>query len=243
MKELIISKGQGENLFGFVIPAGAIFGAVNGRYYVCYDFTEHLRKLDGFYNFLVYSPKRARFEINHSANNRRIHDLIEQYLKLHPNKKGTVCPKPELRTRTKNRAFHARKKAEAEERREWADFMHENAPRERKPQTGFTGAYSQSVIDGKGYNLDWEYNVQELPNIFRGGDPGTVVQSPHLFRKPFEHGQETAGNNGRYTVSPDVYSRRDGMKTSFKDYRPKNNRPKYTPGKAEVDAWWESMHK
>lgn len=228
MKECITSKGLGENLFGFVIPQGAIFGCVQGRYYICEDFNKYYGAHDTIiYRIRIYSRNKKRFCNAYTQNFPEIQKRIEAHLCVFPGKAGFECDRPELRTRRKDIAFHNRKRKEAAIEREYSDVVN-NAVHEKRPPelVPFNGTYSQSRVDGKGYSIDWEWEVQEPEHNFIGGVSRTYSDDRSLMFKPFEHGQETSGHSGRYTVSPERFNRKDGLKTNFSKYRT-NDSAKY----------------
>ena len=84
----------------------------------------------------------------------------------------------------------------------------------RKAQEPQARCYKQSMVDGKGYSIDWEENIQAMPEE---GYNGLPVQYPNGKKAasftPFEGVTDT-----------ELATRRDGMKVNQTKIRPEKEK-------------------
>lgn len=236
MKPVSQTKDFCTCFYGYTLPMYSIFGNVYGTLYYCTDF---LKPVQDRCNRTIYKihvfcqskkdPRRGYWTITDTATHKNggaIFVRIRDFMKT----PEFIAENP---VRCEHRVFKAQQLEVAAERaeRELAKKrilrdreLLADAPRMKRPQ-GATGTYlptySQGAVDGKGYNLKYEENWHELSPCYVGDDP-TVNSQLHRKDKPFfENGQNTSGEIA-------FIVKRDGMKTSFKNYRPEDNRPKVT---------------
>ncbi len=182
-KNLCVSNGAGENLFGRVIPAGALFGCCAGVTYICTDTTV---TYDGFYVVKRYSAKQGKWFDFRTDKSGPLHRLISEYVSIN----GHVhCDVPELRSRKRNKAFHERKKQEAQLIREASDVRHfcESECGRKNAPTEYTGrVWSQRCVDGPGYSNEWERNAtHKWDEDYVGAETQTYATDHGLLNKPF----------------------------------------------------------
>lgn len=246
MKPIAQSNDFSVCLKGYTLPKYSIYGNVYGTLYYCTDFCTKAVNGKTVYMIHVYcpnrkNPNRGSWKLCDTLKYGAIFQYMDRFIKS-----DAFIDKPvekcEHRTHNKavmkkaaERAERDHRRAQERARREWYEENMMDAPKERRPQ----------VLNRRGMptggSIDYEYTSGLDISGYVGVD-GVKYREKYNAPMRFEMGQTTSGDFSAvcpYTRSG--FETKDGMKTRFDKYRPENNRPKYTPGKAEVEAWWESM--
>lgn len=193
----------GPNFHGKVLPLYALYGSVNNKLYFC---SKLFPNEDHFYTIFIWNG--YHWVKDSTKNHGDIRHFMASYMH-HPSfirKKCVSC----LRLKHK-----AEEKIERKEK-EYAKFFLATAPWDKKipkPQCDkFSGCYSQSMVDGKGYNISLEEYYEELHNY--SGLPAKDFE----LNKPFDG----VGSN-----------RKDGMKIDQTKIRPEKSSSQEKPKRAK----------
>ena len=226
MKAISQTKDFSVCFHNRIIPKYSLYGNIYNTLFFCID--THI--INGGYKITVWVDKKGgrnippHWENTHTSQGYgAIFLRIRQFMSSaeYIDKPVEFCAH---KTYAKERAYQKnlaqRIKKAREEERDLASVL----PKERKTQIrthSLLPTYSQSAVDGRGYSLDWEENYVPVALTYVGDD-ASINQCMHRNDKPFfENGQNTAGELA-------FIPKRNGMKTSFKDYRPEDNRPRIT---------------
>ena len=229
MQKIKVSCGGGTQFHARPIPVNAIYGNVKGRDYICQNFNE---TENGFPVF-VYDNKRCVWKSRVSLQFPAIHVVIAAHVKSGANIKVGKMP---TKTRDKRAAFYARKKREFQKARQ-----------EREKQEGFERFCSAQVPERR---VQSEYIFRSKPvNAQAGieddrffeynGVPYDVLsRNAGEFLPTFE----TGTNEAIHSVSDiqgEIFTLpKDGMKTSFKNYRA-DEKPDYMKYSGKVTKKYE----
>lgn len=238
MRPISQAKDFSVCLHGYTLPKYSLYGNIYGTTWYCTNFTPE--KINGRDIFRIYvfcpskkDPGRGSWQVTYTDDCKSggaiycyIRDFIKsaEFISAKPEKCAHKTARRQELKQAIERAERDVQRIKMREAREWQRDNMVYAPRAKRPQ-GATGTYlptySQSAVDGRGYSLDWEEHYIPASKLYVGDDP-TINPTLHRSDKPFfENGQNTAGELA-------FMVKRDGMKTSFKNYRPEDNRPKVT---------------
>lgn len=183
------------SLFGDTLPLYCLYGKVKGQVYTCNPFTG---KTGNMWYVSIWDGKKWK-----PGTDRAISAEIEKFLAHHAimGDHVIVC---QHKKQKKQDAFIRAKRAEAVHNKNiMRDMRDIGMPQERKPSGYDAKTHSQRQIDGKGYNLDYEYKIwidEKNPNPLPVVDD-VRAKADYAF-KPFEMGQNTSGSvDGPYTRS------------------------------------------
>lgn len=248
MKPIAQSKDFSICLKGYTLPKYSIYGNIYGTLYYCTDFCTKAVNGKTVYMIHVYYPNKktpgGSWKICTTEKYGAIYQYISKFvtsgafINAPIEKCQHVTYKKAVEKKAVERAERDHRRAQAKAAREWYAENMIDAPKERRPQ----------VLNRRGMptggNLDYEYTSGLDITGYVGVD-GIKYREKYNAPMRFEQGQTTCGTASAscpFTRSG-FEVKCDGMKTRFDKYRPENNRPKYTPGEEELNAWWESMHK
>lgn len=190
MDKIRKSSGNGAMLYGANLPKNCIYGKVNYTY-ICKDF----HGFKGGFNILRYNPNTGHWFRTVSDND--LTAIIAHYVKT-AEPEDLRIEQVTHNTRMKNKAFYARKKAEAQqarEDREMRSFCEQQVPFRRNP-VSMQRAWNQSCVDGRTYlecNINTEctyeskhimYNLNTAPSAYRGkGEDMSVMHNPKDYQR------------------------------------------------------------
>lgn len=206
-------------LFGYTLPKYMLYGKISGITYTCNPFTPYVIK--------IHDEKREVWKTCEISRFPKIKKMVENYIAA--GIEGTHIEACQHRQERKRSEFYRSKQAESiHERNRQKDLRAAGLPVARKAPANYTPTkdlYGQSRIDGKGYNIDWEYNV------FAYGENENAVSCDERdkgYVQPFEMGQSTSGNlDGKYTRSG-FEVKKETMKVDQNKLRPERmQKPDY----------------
>lgn len=150
MKQCKQVKNFGTNFHGWVLPRYALFGTVNEKLYVCANF-KFGRTKDGtvvpYYRIRIWNG--YRWEDSTTREHPDIRRAMSKFM------------------HSDEFVKHAPVKCERRMKAMRDELMY-GAPHEKRhpiPQYGHkSGCYSQSRVDGRGYDISWEESYTELTN-------------------------------------------------------------------------------
>lgn len=203
----------GPNFHGWTFPQYSLFGNVSGTLYVCtnvFGYT-HDKKSRKDFPLSVWNGFRW---VGDTTEN---HPDIKRYMLAYMREKSFVrkhCVKCE----------HHLQKIEQEQK----DLLACGPQFKKHPQPSFgskSGCYSQSRVDGRGYDISWEENIVGMTDAYGNKYTGVPVQYSDF--KPVATFAAFEG----YTDTPEA-KRRDGMKVKQIKCRPTKDDPKEVAEKA-----------
>ena len=226
MKECNQTKDWSTTLFGETLPKYEFYGKINRTVYRLDYFTGRL---------LLHDDKRDRWKPATYTGTGSIADAVNEYIRNN-GVSGTRIEVCHYSQETKKRAFHARKRAEAETRR---DLM-TGAPVMRTGRISASGA-AKHDYDGSARRCAVESDRiwgNPVEKVDRKGQVETVYVDPKApnpisaderdrgYAQFFEMGQNTSGTAGKYARSG--FETKDGMKVVQNKIRPERmQKPDY----------------
>ena len=213
------TKDWSVSLFGDTLPKYILYGKIAGIVYTCNPFFPCTIK--------VHDEKRAIWKTCEISRFPKIKKIVENYIAA--GIEGTHIEACQHRQNQKHSEFYRSKRAEAVHAHNLQkDLRAAGLPIEKKPQSNYLPTkdlYGQSAIDGRGYSIDYEYNLWEDK---KNPNPMSCDERDKGYVQPFEMGQGTSGNiDGKYTRSG-FETKKDGMKIDQNKLRPERmQRPDY----------------
>ena len=209
MKECNQTKDWSVTLFGETLPKYEFYGKIGRTVYRLDFFTGRM---------LIHDDKRNRWQSAEYDKHGKIANAVNAYIAEHgvSGTKIEVCHYSQER---KKQAFHARKSAEAEARR---DLM-SGAPVMRSGRISASGA-AKHDFDGSrrrcAVESDRIWIDEKNPN------PISADERDRGYSQHFEMGQNTSGTAGKYARSG--FETRDGLKIAQNKIRPERmQKPDY----------------
>lgn len=217
MKDIKISKGGGTQFHSRPVPINAVYGNIKGVDYICSNFSE---TPNGFPIF-VYDNKREVWKSRVSMQFMAIHAIIATHVKSGADLKVGAMP---TKTRDKRAAFYSRKKREFQEMRQKREKQ-ERFERFCAAQVPERRVQSEYIFRSKPVNA--QAGIEDDRFFEYTGKPYDVIsRNEGEFLPAFD----TGTNEAIYSISDiegEIFTMpKDGMKTSFKDYRP-DEKPDY----------------
>ena len=215
MDKIRKSAGNGAMLYGANLPKNCIYGKVNYTY-ICKDF----HGFNGGFNILRYNPNTGHWFRTVSDND--LTAIIAHYVKT-AEVEDLRIEQVTHKTRKKNKAFYARKKAEAQqarEDREMRSFCEQQVPFRRTP-VPMQRAWSQACVDGKTLG-EYQYANTKPCAYYGKGEDMNVMHNPNAFRRdsikvPFDKYSQYDQKTGKkksdmptYTGHAELKQRDDG---------------------------------
>lgn len=190
----------GPNFHGRVLPLYALYGNVNSKFYYC---SKLFPNKDHFYTIFIYNG--YRWEKTSTKEHKDIAHFMASYMRLSSFVRHQCIPSKRYHKTTEQ-------------------FIKANAPKERKhPQPlcdNYSGCYSQSMVDGNGYNITSEEYNHELHNY-----SGIPVE--------YKRNRPVIGRYQGFNKFDGVgLERRDGMKIDQTKIRPEKSSTREKPTKA-----------
>lgn len=183
----------GANFHGYRLPLYSLFGNVNGKLYVC---TNLFPRKDKWYTIKIWDG--YNWKIDSTQNHTDIRKYMKAYMSL-----DTFQRKKCIRCQC---VMRERNKAEREE----AKFLLHTLPFNKKHPEPQYRCFSQSRVDGRGYDISWESNTDPLYNYY-----GLPVE--YRNNMPAMEGK-TMNNLGHFDGVGS--SRKDGLKVPQTKCRP-----------------------
>ena len=213
MNKIRKSAGNGAMLYGANLPKNCIYGRVNYTY-ICKDF----HGFDGGFHILRYNPNTGHWF--NTISDADLTAIIAHYVKT-AEPADLRIEQVTHKVRSKNKAFHAQKKADAKKRREalreereFHEFCEQEVPF-RRPPVPNQRAWSQACVDGKTLG-EYQYANTKPCAYYGKGEDVDVMNNPALFRRdrikhPFNKYRTVDDNSIKnYTGHAELKERENG---------------------------------
>lgn len=204
----------GPNFHGWTLPQYSLFGNINGTLYVCTNVFGYTHDKKSRKDFPLSVWNGYRWVGDTTENYPSIRRFILAYMRDEKSFVREHCVKCEHHMRYVDEQV-------AELRAMMPQFK-----KHPQPMYGHrSGCYSQSRVDGRGYDISWEENIVGMTDAY--GDTYTGVPVQYSEFKPVATFAAFEG----YTDTPEA-KRRDGMKVKQIKCRPTKDDPKEVAEKA-----------
>ena len=204
----------GPNFHGWTLPQYSLFGNINGTLYVCTNVFGYTHDKKSRKEFPLSVWNGYRWVGDTTENYPSIRRFILAYMRDEKSFVREHCVKCEHHMRYVDEQV-AKLRA-----------MMPQFKKHPQPMYGHrSGCYSQSRVDGRGYDISWEENIVGMTDAY--GDTYTGVPVQYSDFKPVATFAAFEG----YTDTPEA-KRRDGMKVKQVKCRPTKDDPKEVAEKA-----------